>query len=252
MEGALEAATAAGDAALGWFRKPLDVELKADGSPVTRADHIAEMAAVTWIERRFPEDGIWSEEIGLIRPEASRRWVIDPIDGTMNFLRGVPLWGSLVAVAERDQVVAGAACFPAIRETIAAAKEEGAWHDGVRVTVSRTARLSDAALLTTDTKFAAHRDRGALWSALAQEAALVRTWGDCYGYLMVATGRADVMVDDVAAPWDLAAMQPIIEEAGGVFTDWQGERSPWKGDAIATNAALSTAVRQRLRAGVPA
>lgn len=252
MEAALEAARRAGDLALRFFGRSIPVERKADGTPVTEADREAENVAREWIASRFPSDGILGEEHGLIRPEAPRRWLLDPIDGTRSFIRGVPLWGSLAAVVEADRVLAGAAYFPALGERLAAAPGGGCWWNGVRCGVSGVADLGGATVLATDERFVAHAARRDGWLRLATTAAVSRTWGDCYGYLLVATGRAEVMVDTVLSPWDAAPLVPIIEEAGGVFTDWEGNRN-WSGGggAIATNAALAEDARRSLgcRAG---
>jgi histidinol phosphatase-like enzyme (inositol monophosphatase family) len=240
----------AGDVAMRHFRRGVAVETKGDGSPVTVADREAEQAARAWIEARFPADGIHGEEFGLTRPDAPRRWVIDPIDGTKSFVRGVPLWGSMVAVCEGETVLAGAICFPGgdARELIAAAPGEGCWHDGVRCRVSSVSSLGSATVLTTDDRFLERPDRADAWRQLSHAASVSRTWGDCYGYLLVATGRAEVMTDPVLAPWDAAPLQPIIEEAGGVFTSWKGTRSAFGGDAIATNLELAKSVRLILQA----
>jgi histidinol phosphatase-like enzyme (inositol monophosphatase family) len=243
MHAAAEAARIAGDHALRYFRGALAVETKSDGSPVTIADREAEDRTRAWIERRFPDDGILGEEHGAVRPGARRRWFIDPIDGTKSFVRGVPLWGSLIAVADGDEVLAGAMYCPAVKEIVAAARGCGAWWNGARCAVSTTDRLSDATVLTTDSRFPASDNRRAAWGALAAEAAVSRTWGDCYGYLLVATGRAEAMVDDEVSPWDAAALQPIIAEAGGVFTDWNGASTAFGGDAIASNGLLAERVR---------
>jgi histidinol-phosphatase len=247
LEATQEAGRIAGAVALRHFRTELDVKSKADGSPVTIADREAESAVRDWIGRRFPDDGIEGEELGIVRPDAIRRWVIDPIDGTRTFIRGVPLWGTLIAVVERSEVLAGAAFFPAIDEMVAAAPGEGTWWNGVRSAVSRVDLLERATILTTDERFREDEVMGAAWRRLSNRAAISRTWGDCYGYLLVATGRAEVMVDAVMAPWDAAALQPIIEEAGGVFTDWSGARTAFGGSAIATNAALAIETRALLR-----
>jgi histidinol phosphatase-like enzyme (inositol monophosphatase family) len=246
MEAALECATAAGGVALRHFRSRLDVERKPDGSPVTIADREAEQRAREWIGRRFPQDGILGEEFGIERPQARRRWVLDPIDGTITFVRGVPLWGTLVAVIEEERVLAGAAVFPAVGERLCAAPGRGCWASGSRVHVSTVSELEDATLLVTDERFRRHEERAARWRTLAGRAKVARTWGDCYGYLLVATGRAEVMVDDALSVWDAAVLQPLIEEAGGVFTDWTGRRAGLVGDAIATNAALAETVRHTL------
>lgn len=247
LEAVQEAAQIAGIVAMRHYRTTLEVNAKADGSPVTIADREAESAVREWITSRFPEDGIEGEELGILRPEAPRRWVIDPIDGTKTFIRGVPLWGSLVAVVEGTQVLGGAAFFPAIGETIAAAPGEGTWWNGSRCAVSRVDRLDRATVLTTDETFREDDAKRASWRRLVGRAELSRSWGDCYGYLLVATGRADVMVDPVMSPWDAAAFLPIIEEAGGVFTDWSGTRTAFGGSAIATNAALAAETRALIR-----
>lgn len=240
----------AGDIALGFFHSPVVVESKADGSPVTIADRTAEQAARDWIERRFPDDGILGEELGLTRPDARRRWVLDPIDGTKTFIRGVPLWGTLVALCEGDQVLAGAAYFPAVAEMLVAAPSAGCWWNGVSCRVSSQTALAGATVLTTDERFlndAAQRDG---WRRLAGRAAVSRSWGDCYGYLLVSTGRAEVMVDGVLSPWDAAALMPIVEEAGGVFTDWQGTRTAFGGSAVATNRGVAAEARSLLDTGI--
>ena len=247
LKAAQEAAQIAGAVAMRHYCTTLEVNAKADGSPVTIADREAESASRAWITRNFPEDGIEGEELGVLRPEAPRRWVVDPIDGTKTFVRGVPLWGSLVAVVEGTQVLAGAAFFPAVGEAIAAAPGEGAWWNGSRCSVSRVDRLERATVLTTDETFREDDAKRADWRRLVARAEVSRSWGDCYGYLLVATGRAEVMVDPVMAPWDAAAFLPIIEEAGGVFTDWSGTRTAFGGNAIATNAALAAETRAIIR-----
>jgi histidinol-phosphatase len=247
LEAVQEASRIAGKVAVRHYRTALEVDSKADGSPVTIADRQAESAVREWITRWFPDDGIEGEELGIVRPEAKRRWVVDPIDGTKTFVRGVPLWGTLIAVVEREQVLAGAAFFPVVNEIVAAAPGEGAWWNGSRCAVSSVDRLDRALVLTTDTRFRGDDAKRAEWHRLSERAGITRSWGDCYGYLLVATGRAEVMVDPVMAPWDSAALQPIIEEAGGVFTDWSGKRTALGGSAIATNAALADETRASIR-----
>jgi len=244
-----QVARLAGDIALGYFRSQLVVEAKADGSPVTIADRNAEQAAREWIEKRFPEDGILGEELGVTRPNAPRRWVLDPIDGTKTFIRGVPLWGTLVGLCEGERVLAGAAYFPAVGEMLAAAPGEGCWWNGARCQVSSRATLAEATVLTTDERFPNDAGQREGWLRLAKRAAVSRSWGDCYGYLLVSTGRADVMVDGILSPWDAAALMPIIEEAGGVFTDWKGTRTAFGGSAVATNQGVAAESRLLLETG---
>jgi len=250
MQGASELARLAGNIARGFFRREVRVETKSDGTPVTIADRRAEEFARQWIAERFPRDGILGEELGIDRPDATRQWIIDPIDGTKAFIRGVPLWGTLVAVAEGPHVLAGAATFPAVNEHLAAGIGAGCWWNDVRCSVSAVDDVRSATVLVTDDRFAGNRVRAAAWEGLAARAALSRTWGDCYGYLLVATGRAEAMVDDIVSPWDVAAFAPIIAEAGGVFTDWDGKPTPFGTGAVATNSGVARAVRNAL--GVPA
>ena len=247
LEAARDAARVAGDIAMRHYRTALAVESKADGSPVTIADREAEGAVREWIAERFPEDAIEGEELGITRGDARRRWVIDPIDGTKTFVRGVPLWGALIAVVEGREVLAGAAYFPAVGEIIAAAPGEGAWWNDARCAVSRVDRLDRATVLTTDARFPTDDAKRSAWQELSRRALVSQTWGDCYGYLLVATGRAEVMADPRMSVWDAAALQPIIEEAGGVFTDWTGARTAFGGNAIATNAELAAETRALLR-----
>ncbi|MDB4882964.1 MAG: histidinol-phosphate phosphatase [Gemmatimonadetes bacterium] len=248
---AAELARITGMVALRHYRSRLTVETKADGSPVTIADRAAEEAARAWVRERFPDDGILGEELGEERAGARRRWIIDPIDGTKSFVRGAPLWGSLVALCEGERVLAGAAYFPAVDELIAAAPGAGCWWNGSRCQVSRVATLTDATVLTTDQRFRERPERRAGWEALSNGASVSRTWGDCFGYLLVATGRAEAMCDPILSPWDAAALQPIIEEAGGVFSDWSGVPTAFGGSAVATNALLADEVRAILVQSAP-
>lgn len=249
LDAVADVARLAGDVALRHFRRGVAVEWKSDGSPVTIADREAEQAAREWIGRRFPEHGILGEEEGETRIGAEYRWIVDPIDGTKTFVRGVPLWGTLVAIARGESVVAGAAYFPAVSEMLVAAPGKGCWWNGSRCRVSEVATLADATVLTTDERFRRTPERAAPWRSLAAKSAVARSWGDCYGYLLVATGRAEVMVDGVVGPWDTAPLLPIITEAGGVFTDWSGRVTAFGGSAIATNALLANEARTLLEAG---
>ena len=248
LEAAEEVARLAGTTALRHFRPGVAVDTKADGSPVTIADRSAEATARRWIEAHFPDDGILGEEFGLVREGAARRWMLDPVDGTKTFIRGVPLWGSLVSITEGDAVLAAAAFYPAVAEMLAAAPGEGCWWNGVRCSVSAVSSIAQATVVTTDEQFPRSASQRAAWRRLASRAALSRSWGDCYGYLLVATGRAEVMVDGVLGVWDATPFLPIIEEAGGAFTDWYGARTASAGSAVATNRALAEGARDILNA----
>ena len=241
LDAVTEAAKIAGDEALRHFRTDVAVETKKDGSPVTLADRNAELAARAWIERHFPEDGIVGEELGETRPDAKRKWLLDPIDGTKSFVRGVPTWGSMVAVVDHGEILAGAVNVAAQSEMVAAERGAGCFWNGKRARVSDTGDLARATVLTTELRAVTPE-----MARLAQRSAVARTWGDCYGYVLVATGRAEAMFDPELHPWDSAALMPIVEEAGGAFTDKRGARTGLGGSAIATNAKLAGAVREIL------
>jgi histidinol-phosphatase len=260
---AVEIALEAGHLTLRYFQSGVTAEFKADASPVTAVDRAAEKLCRERIESVYPEHGIIGEEFGTVRPEAPRRWILDPIDGTRSYLRGVPLYGVLVALEEGEDTVIGVLHFPAMGETVWAARGAGCWWNGRRARVSEVSSLPDALLLTTDAerlrplptgdapgkpaaiRNAAHKAAG--YERLRDQAGLVRTWGDCYGHALVATGRAEAMLDPVAAIWDAAALRPVIEEAGGVFSDWDGNPTHRGGSAVSTNAVISPSVRGLLR-----
>ena len=243
MQGAEAVARLAGAVALRHYRTGLTVETKGDGSPVTIADREAESVARAWLAEHFPADGILGEEFGETEGTSGRRWMLDPIDGTKSFVRGVPLWGTLVALVEGERVLAGAAYYPAVDELVVAAPGEGCWWNGRRASVSGVQTLDEATALITDDRTFPNAAQRAGWERLAGAVQIARGWGDCYGYLLVATGRAEIMVDPIMNPWDAACFQPIIEEAGGMFTDLHGRRTAFGGQVIATNAAVSAAAR---------
>jgi histidinol-phosphatase len=246
MEAAIEFAAEAGRITLKYFRGEFEVERKADSTLVTVADREAEAYLREAIEARFPEDGIIGEEFGEARPNARRRWIVDPIDGTFSFVRRVPLYGVLIGVEEAGEPVAGVINLPALDEVIAAAKGEGCFRQGQRARVSEAAEVKDALLLVTE-KYYARSLPGDAIPRLTRAAGPVRTWGDCYGYALVATGRADIAIDPVMSLWDCGPLLTIIEEAGGRFTDWKGERTIDGGNAVATNGRLHDDVLALLR-----
>jgi histidinol-phosphatase len=239
---AVEVAWRAGRSAFAHYQTGITAETKADASPVTLADRTAEQLARELIESRFPADGIIGEEFGALREGAPRRWILDPIDGTRTFVRGVPLFGCLLALEENHEPVIGVMYFPALDETVYAARGEGAWWNGRRARVSNESTLGNAMLLTTDVDNIERAGYGAGFQRLREGAGMLRTWGDCYGHALVATGRAEVMLDPIMNVWDAAALKPIVEEAGGVFTSWSGEPTHTGGSAVSSNAALATEV----------
>ncbi len=245
LEFAVDTAWRAGRITLAHFQTGLNVETKPDLSPVTIADRAAEALCRELIEARFPGDGILGEEMGETRPGGRRRWIIDPIDGTRAFVHGVPLYSVLLALEEEGEPVLGVIHLPALMETVWAARGEGCWWDGRRALVSEVDRLEDATVCTSEGNIG-DPERAAAWRRLAARTANARTWGDAFGYALVATGRAEAMIDPIVSAWDCAAVRPIIEEAGGVFTDWSGTTTHLGGSAVATNAALARSLRQLL------
>jgi histidinol-phosphatase len=236
METAAEAAFLGGQRTLAYYKTGVAVETKADHSPVTRADREAEAIIREFIGLRYPSHAILGEEMGESAGTAPIRWIIDPIDGTKSFIHGVPFYAVLVGVEVEGQVLAGALGLPALGDLIVAGQGLGCFCNGRRVQVNNNRDLSTATLLVTDEQHARHRS-GA-FAELAGQVKMVRTWGDAYGYALVATGRADIMLDPAMNPWDSAPLLPIIEEAGGRFSAWNGERSIHGGDAVASNGHL--------------
>lgn len=236
LEFATEAAWQAGRLTLRYFQTGVAVEEKADESPVTVADKGAETLLREMIEARFPDDGIVGEEHEDKEGTTGRRWIVDPIDGTKSFVHGVPLYGVLVGVEIDEVPTVGVINLPALNEMIGAAKGLGTWWNGRRAQVSRVSDMSDATVLMTSLTSSYGKDEAI--KRLCGKAKLVRGWGDCYGYAMVATGRADVMLDPKMSVWDCAALAPIMEEAGGTFTTWDGKATIWGEEAVATNGVL--------------
>ena len=238
LEFAVELGRGAGDITLQYFRKKPETSTKDDGSYVTIADRQAEKYLRRQIAERFPDDGFLGEEEGESTGRSGRRWIVDPIDGTFAFVHGVPFYGVLIALEIDEEPVAGVVNIPALGELVSAAKGMGCFLNGEPARVSATAQLKDALLLSTDFAACARYGFGPAAERLQAQAKTSRTWGDCYGYVLVATGRADVMLDPVMNLWDCAPLLPIMEEAGGTFTDWRGVRTISGGNSIATNGLL--------------
>lgn len=245
---AVEIARQAGTLTLRYFQDAgLQVEAKADDSPVTRADREAEQLLREAIESEFPDDTIVGEEMEEKAGTSPYRWILDPIDGTKSFISGVPLYTTLVAVTEGDEPLVGVISAPALSEIIYAARGQGAWFqrgdEAIQAAhVSARAGLSEACFVTTQLDSFAEREAAEAYQLLEKACSITRTWGDGYGYMLVATGRADVMVDPLMNIWDAAAIAPVIQEAGGLFTDWQGNPTVHHGEGIATNPELLDAV----------
>jgi histidinol-phosphatase len=237
-EFAAELAWQAGKLTLRYFQTNFITEYKEDRSPVTIADRESERLMRELIEARYPGHSILGEEEGETRPGASFRWIIDPIDGTKTFVRGVPMYAVLVGLEREGESVVGAINIPALGELLHAARGEGCSWNGRRARASGVASLNDSLLLCTDATSMEQHGRGAAYRRMVAAAKLQRSWGDAYGHVLVATGRAEVMLDPVVSVWDLAALLPVVTEAGGTFTDWSGEATIHSGEAIATNGLV--------------
>ena len=244
---ARRAAALAGEIVMPLYERRLTVELKADGTPVTEADRRAEEAMRALFARETPAFGVLGEELGETRGEADARWIIDPIDGTKSFIHRTPLFGTLVALERGGEPVVGVVACHAAGESAWAARGGGAFLNGERTRVSATAALAQATVLTTSPA-SLHRRAPDGFARLAREAALLRSWGDCFGYLAVIAGRAEAMIDPIVNPWDVAPFAVLLAEAGGRLTDWAG-RAGAGGDAIASNGLVHAAVLDALAEG---
>jgi histidinol-phosphatase len=248
---AVELAKLAGQSTLELFGSSrLAVERKGDDSPVTVADKRAEQLIRAELAKRFPDDSILGEEFGASSGDSDFGWIVDPIDGTKSFISGVPLYSTLVAVIRDQQAVAGVIYIPALDEIVFAAKEGGCWHSrggspAVRAQVSSRALDQGLLVITQLDSFATHGAESA-YKTLEREAYITRSWGDGYGYLLVATGRAELMIDPIANPWDLAAVQVVVDEAGGQFTDWHGQSTYSGGQGVASNGVVHPYALQQL------
>jgi histidinol phosphatase-like enzyme (inositol monophosphatase family) len=249
LQVALELAGKAGAITSRHFGTVLTVDTKGDGTPVTEADRAAETLLRDEIERRFPGHGILGEEFGETRPGSSIRWILDPIDGTKAFMRGIPLYGVLIGIEVEGESTVGVAHFPALRETVGAASGHGCVWNGRPARVSPVDNIENALALTTDPSELLDGAAARGWDTLVRRAAMARTWGDCYGHVLVATGRAEVMVDPVLSPWDAAPFPPILREAGGRYTDLRGGDGTDGGSGVSTNGPLHREVLTLLNEG---
>lgn len=235
LDDALAIAIAAGAVTRRWFgAHDLEVERKGDGTPVTAADRAAEASVRAAVADGYPDDGVLGEEEAERIGTSGRRWIVDPIDGTKAFARGVPLYTTLLAVEDQHGLAAGVIVMPALDEVVFAGRGRGAWHGDRRAAVSDVGSLDEGYLTTSGYS---HWPEEMLL-AVRRSGLQMRTWGDGYGYALVATGRMEAMVDPIAADYDLAPMPLVLAEAGGRFTDQQGRDGYAGGSGLATNGRL--------------
>jgi histidinol-phosphatase len=237
-EVAVEAARQAAALALRYFDAGLAVEWKQDQSPVTVADREAEAQLRTTLLGRFPQDGFLGEESGERPGSSGFRWIIDPIDGTRNFVRGIPIWGTLVGLEYRDELIAGVCEVPTLGQTFRALRGDGAYRGERRLHVSDVAALDEAILFYSSLSWFVRAGRQEQFLDLAARTQRQRGFGDFYGFVLVAQGSGEMMVEHGVHSWDVAALMPILEEAGGRLTDWDGTRTIHRPDVIASNGRL--------------
>lgn len=245
LEQAVELTRRAGELTLKWYRSDeLTIDSKGDGTPVTQADRAAERLLREEIEKLYPDDGIFGEEEAEKIGTSGRRWILDPIDGTKAFTHGVPLYSNLVAVEDEHGIAIGVINIPALGETVYAGRGLGCFCNGQPTRVNNRSTLRGSYVTTSGM----NRWPTKTLANLQENDVHLRTWGDGYGYVLVATGRIEAMVDNVAELYDLAPVPVIIAEAGGRFTDLNTgtTSSPGAGSGMASNGILHDELRALL------
>ena len=238
LDFATQLAIQAGDHTLKYFGGVVHHDAKGDGSPVTIADREAEQLIRAKIEKHYPHHSILGEEYGESNEGARVRWILDPIDATRSFMRGVPLYGVLIGIEIEGDSAIGVSHFPPLSETVAAGLGLGCTWNGTPCRVSPVSELENAVICTTDVERILSRPEGKGWRRLQQQAAFSRTWGDCYGHALVATGRIEAQVDPVMAPWDAGPFLTITTEAGGLFTTLSGDATVHGGAGVSSNGLI--------------
>lgn len=246
-EVAVEAAQEAGQVALKYFTGEVKVEWKADQSPVTVADREAESLLWKKFLTRFPKDGFLGEESGITQGSSGYRWIVDPIDGTKNFIRGVPIWGTLIGLEYREELIAGVINIPTLNQTWRALKGDGAFRDNTRVHVSKRSRLEESMMFYSSMSWFMKAGNEQNFIQLVRSTWQQRGYGDFYGHLLVVQGSGEMMVEYGVHSWDVAAIKPIIEEAGGRFSNWSGEPTIHTPDVLISNGLVHDEVLALLR-----
>jgi histidinol-phosphatase len=237
----------AGRITLSYFNTGVHADFKSDNTPVTIADRAAENFIREEIARVYPGHAVVGEEYGeTTEINQPYRWIIDPIDGTKSFMRGVPLYGVLIGLEINGFVRVGAAYFPALDEMLCAADGLGCWWNGRRACVSEVAAMDKACVCFTSWKNFGTRNAG-VFTRLSEAAYVLRGWSDAYGYLLVATGRAEAMLDPVMKIWDCGPFPVLLRESGGFFGNWKGIEGHTHGEGLACNMALKPQLVELLR-----
>lgn len=229
-----------------YFQQRVDHELKADATPVTVADREAEELLRSTFVRQFPGDGFLGEEYGEEAGSTGFRWIIDPIDATKNFVRGIPFYANLVGLEYDGRCVAGVANLPGFQQLYHASKGHGAFCNDRRLQVSSVDKLADAQVIYSSIDWFDRTNTTPFFLEVARQAARTRGFGDFYGFLLIAQGSAELMLEPEISPWDIAALKPIVEEAGGVFTDWHGKDTIYGTGCIAGTPTLHRQILEML------
>ncbi|HEV3204017.1 MAG TPA: inositol monophosphatase family protein [Gemmataceae bacterium] len=237
-EAALLAAQKAGQLARSFFDTDFTVELKADRSPVTIADREAESQLRSRLQKQFPNDGFLGEEFGDQPGTSGFRWIIDPIDATRNFVRRIPIWATLVGLEYKGEQIAGVVEMPAMGQTYHALRGHGAFRDNRRIHVSTMHDLARSTIFYTSISWFAKAGRDGVFMELVRRTETQRGYGDFYGHVLVAEGAGEIMVEHGVHIWDVAAIRPIVEEAGGRFTDWDGHPAVDRPDVLISNGLV--------------
>lgn len=237
-DAALEVIQEAGRLALRYFDTGLTVEWKKDESPVTVADREAEALLRTALLQRFPSDGFLGEESGDQAGTSGYRWIIDPIDGTRSFVRGIPIWATLIGLEFRGEPIAGVAFVPALGQTYRAIRGDGAYRNDRRIHVSDISDLGKSQMFYSSLSWFVKAGRQKEFLDLAGRTQRQRGFGDFYGFVLVAQGSGELMVEHGVHVWDIAGLKVIVEEAGGRFSDWDGTGDIYRPDVIASNGKL--------------
>lgn len=239
LDFAVQTAYEAGRLTLGYFQTNVLPEFKGDDTPVTIADRKAEELIRHRIETHYKHHAILGEEYGAHGEEdASHRWIIDPIDGTKSFVRGVPLYGVLIGLEIEGRCDVGVAYFPALDEMVYAATGQGCYWNGRPARVSDIERLERGIVSFTDPLSFEKYGRADAWERIRQASYYRTGWSDAYGHMLVATGRVELMLDPVMNAWDCGPFPAILREAGGYFGDWSGNETIYGNEALSTTKAL--------------
>ncbi|MCS6864072.1 MAG: inositol monophosphatase family protein [Gemmataceae bacterium] len=235
---AVEIAHQAGDLARTYYESTFAINHKADRSPVTIADQQAEQLIRERIAAAFPDDGLLGEEFGHQPGSSGFRWIIDPIDGTKSFIRHIPLWATLIGLEYRGEQIGGVVYIPVLGMTYRALRGDGAYVNHRRIHVSTVDQLGESLLCYSSMGWFTRAGREDVFHSLYRQTQRQRGFGDFYGFVLVAEGAADIMIEHGVHPWDIAATKAIIEEAGGTFTNWSGQATIHTADVVATNGKL--------------